>query len=187
MSASQLGRISQSRLLFPRRTGAVNARMVVFCAIVLLLIAWPFYSYLTARMNHGIRDRGDYKEVDLAQLGDFEFDQGTGTIANVPARFRALDGQKVLIRGKVFNPQPSEDGMVSFQIVSANADNRRPPHVQERVFGTVPASQFKQDLSANSYKALGTMHIVLKQGRYGEGETGVVEIFHIQAQSVQPD
>src|SRR5438270_7868178 len=75
----------------------VNWRMLVFAGVVLFLLGWPAYSFLSETLTHGIHDRGGYKEVNLKALGQFDFDPARATLADVPANYRALDGQKVLL------------------------------------------------------------------------------------------
>ena len=61
-------------------------------------------TYVSETISHGIHDRGGYKEVDLKALGFFEMDPSNATLKDVPPQYRALDGQKVLLKGEIFAP-----------------------------------------------------------------------------------
>src|SRR5215211_4536516 len=80
----------------------INLRMVVFGLIVLALVGVPLYWYLSVALTGGIRDAGNgYKDVDLMSMVMFPFDQKYGTIGDVPAKYRALDGQRVILTGEM--------------------------------------------------------------------------------------
>src|SRR5438552_3722537 len=85
----------------------VNLRIVFFAALILFLLGWPVYTFVSETLTHGIHDRGSYKEVDLKALGFFEMDPSSATAKDVPKQYRDLDGQKVLLRGEVFSPYES--------------------------------------------------------------------------------
>ena len=76
----------------------------------------------------------NYTLIDIRSLGNFPFDKETGTLNDIPARFRALDNQLVGIEGTalLYNNDSGPD----FQIVDWPKPPwpRTPPLVQERVF-----------------------------------------------------
>ena len=120
----------------PRRQPRFNVRLIVF----VLAISSPFVyivgSAFWSSMTGGISDRGAYKEVDLKLLGSFSFDAQAGTPDNVPAHYRALDGQKVLLKGYMYSPSSAGDKGNKFQFVYDvnKCCFNGPPLVQERVF-----------------------------------------------------
>src|SRR5918999_1535654 len=80
----------------------INIRMVVFGLIVLALVGVPAYWYLDVALSGGIRDAGNGdKLVDLYSMVTFPFDQKYGAIEDVPPKYRALDGQKVILTGEM--------------------------------------------------------------------------------------
>src|ERR1700733_1693738 len=115
----------------------INVRLIVFLAIV----AAPFVGFLYAFVNYngGIQHTRDGLLVDLKALGNFEFDQNDGTIANVPPKYRELDGKKVVLEGFMYS-RLSSVGTGNFEFVY-NVQKccfNGPPQVQERVFVMVP-------------------------------------------------
>ena len=56
-----------------------------------------------------------YREVDLKALGNFEFDPVSGTVADVPAQFRALDRRRVVIEGFI-HPRDGLEGRTEFEL-----------------------------------------------------------------------
>src|SRR5438067_13238224 len=96
--------MSNAAVTKPPLSERINFRAIIFAGVVLLLIGWPVYTYISETITHGIHDRGGYKEVDLKQMGFFEMDPSNASLKDVPPQFRALDGQKVLLKGEVFAP-----------------------------------------------------------------------------------
>src|SRR5918993_240852 len=79
-----------------------NFRMIGFALVVLLLVGYPMYVYVDSAVSGGIKEAGDgYKAVELQAMSSFLFDQNKGTIDDVPAKWRELDGQKVILEGKM--------------------------------------------------------------------------------------
>src|SRR5215472_6448799 len=93
----------------------INFRVIIFAAVVLFLLGWPVYTFLSESLTGGIHDRGTYKEVDLKAMGNFVFDENTGTVNDVPATYRKLDGQKVLLQGEIYDLQEAGPGIHDFQ------------------------------------------------------------------------
>src|SRR3954465_10069378 len=84
-----------------RLTGRINVRITLFATVVVLVAGWPVYSFVSESVTGGVHDRGSYKEVDLKAMGNFLIDRRDGALNDVPARYRSLDGQKVLLPGLV--------------------------------------------------------------------------------------
>jgi hypothetical protein len=58
----------------------INFRIIFFSLVVLFLVGAPAYIYLDSELSGGIKDRGDYLEVDLKAMSSFPFNQTAGTI-----------------------------------------------------------------------------------------------------------
>jgi len=159
----------------------INLRAIVFAVVVLFLLGWPVYTFLSEYLTHGIHDRGGYKEVDLKALGFFEMNATNATLKDVPAQYRALDGQKVLLRGEVFAPEQVAD-VTEFQLVYSIAKCcfNGPPKVQERVFTTVGQGKFKY-VGDGYYDAVGTLRVTMKKNPMN-GE--ITEVYRLEADSV---
>jgi hypothetical protein len=167
----------------------VNIRMLVFAGIVLFLLGWPIYTFLSETLTSGIHDRGSYKEVNLKALGQFGFEPRGGTIADVPSQYRALDGQKVLLEGEIWAPHEAGSEITRFELVYSiqKCCFGGPPLVQERVFCTVPNGKLQYNSSGGYHKVLGTLHVTLRRDKLEDGRLGpVVEVYHLDALSVEP-
>ena len=122
------------------RRGGVTPRLAIFLALVCLPFVWFGYIFLNETLTGGIHHRAKFAEVDLKRLGHFNFDETNGTLSDVPARFRDLDGQRVRLEGFMSVRNTSADHVSDFEFVY----NRTtccilgPPRVQERVFVNAP-------------------------------------------------
>lgn len=138
----------------------INIRMIVFVAVMLTLLGFPLYWFINEKVTGGIHQAGDYLEVNLKALGNFPFPQD-GTLADVPAKWRALDGKKVLLQGEVYCPNEAGDTMSRFELVYSiqACCFGGPPKVQERVFAQAPKEMRVPNLNYGFAKVYGTLHI----------------------------
>jgi len=83
----------------------------VFLAVVALLVGYPVYVYLDSVITGGIKDVGNgFKEVDLKAMSTFPFDQQNGAVQDIPEKWRALDGQKVVLYGEMWEAFDAANG-----------------------------------------------------------------------------
>ena len=161
----------------------INVRMIVFAALLLVLIGVPMYWYLDAAISGGVKDAGGgYKEVDLKAMSNFLFDQTNGTIDDVPAQFRALDGQKVILYGEMWQPTSAGNSIGSFELVYSIAKCcfSGPPQVQHFVKATVINGK-EVGYYDGLVKVTGTLHVDVKKG------AGKVErVYELDVESVDP-
>ncbi len=120
----------------PRRplSQRINFRMIAVAAIVLFLVGYPIYTYLDETVTGGVHNIGNgMKSVDLKALGNFPFDEKTSTIKDIPEKWRALDGQKVVLEGFMYAGTSAADNINNFQFVYnvAKCCFGGPPRVQE--------------------------------------------------------
>jgi hypothetical protein len=106
--------------------------------------------------------------VDLRALGDFELDPESGTLADVPARFRALDGRRVMVWGLVIPTDGANGSLKKLQVVSPRDgwSAHHPPRLQERIFGTVArgAPVCRQSPAHDDHLYVyGTLHVNVKR------------------------
>jgi hypothetical protein len=88
-----------------------NFRILMFAAILLAVVGYPFYVYLDGVLSGGVRDLGNgVKLVDLKTMSSFVFDQTSGTVNDVPEKWRALDGERVALEGEMVPPSMSAKG-----------------------------------------------------------------------------
>src|SRR5712672_1694409 len=95
----------------------INWRALLFVALLLSIVGTPAYVYLRAATSGGISQRGDLVEVDIYAMSNFEFDQIDGVTADVPKRYRDLDGKRVLLCGEMWVPRSAGDQVDSFDLV----------------------------------------------------------------------
>lgn len=165
----------------------INIRMVIFAVVVLFLLGWPIYTFVSASITHGIHSHGSYKEVDLKAMGQFEFDPIGGSLKDVPAQYRALDGQKLQLEGEIYDPSEAGD-ITHWQLVYSiqKCCFGGPPRVQERVFCSAPKGQsFHRGEGYN--RVTGILHVTIKQLKNPDGTLGPVqEVYHLDAEKVEP-
>jgi hypothetical protein len=95
----------------------INWRVGFFALLLLSIVGTPAYVYLKAATSGGVYCRGDLVEVDLFAMSNFEFDQIDGVTADVPKRYRDLDGKRVLLCGEMWVPRSAADRIDTFYLV----------------------------------------------------------------------
>jgi hypothetical protein len=161
----------------------INFRMVAFGLIVAALLGFPIYWYLSVALTGGIRERGDgWKEVDLMAMVTFPFDQKFGTIDDVPPKYRALDGQKVILTGEMVPMNSAAPDINSFSLVYSVAKccYNTEPQVQHFIHSTVINGK-EVPYYAGLVKVYGTLHVNVKKA---EGK--VDSVFQFDVENVEP-
>lgn len=163
------------------RRGLITVRTAIFLAIVSLPILWMGYIFIDEKLTGGIRQYPRYAEVDLKELGYFPIDAHDGTLADVPLRFRKLDGKRVLLIGFMYAGRSAANHVSSFEFVY----NRTIccfgafPLVQERVFVNVPNRDVPY--SDPMVKIQGTLHVNVVK------EAGLVQsVYTLDLERVDP-
>lgn len=161
----------------------INVRMIVFAAIVLVPLGFFTYWYLSVALTGGIRDAGNgYKEVELMSMVTFPFDQKYGTIEDVPKKYRALDGQKVILTGEMVPMQSAAPEINSFSLVYSVAKccYSGEPQVQHFIHSTVKGNE-EVPYYAGLVRAYGTLHVDVKK------TAGKVDsVFQFDVEKVEP-
>ena len=160
----------------------VNVRMVVFAAIVLALVSFPAYWYLSVALTGGIRDAGNgYKEVDLMSMVTFPFDQKYGRLEDVPEKYRNLNGQKVILTGEMVPMESAAPEINAFSLVYSVAKccYNTEPQVQHFIHSTVKGKQVPY--YGGLVKVYGTLHVNVKKA---EGK--VDSVFQFDVENVEP-
>jgi hypothetical protein len=164
-------------------TSKVNFRMLAFAGVLLLLIGYPIYVYFDSVVSGGIHDvGGGYKEVDLKAMSVFPFDQINGTIDDVPQKWRALDGKKVVVYGELWAEQSAGDNLTGFQLCYSIAKCcfSGPPQVQHFVDSRVTPGKEVQ-YYPNQVKVTGTLHVHVKRN-----DQKVTSVYQMDVDSVDP-
>lgn len=164
----------------PARSG-LNFRLIAFIAIVSAPFIWVAYGSVRYVLHGGIEDMGAYKKVDLKALGNFNFDSTNGTVNDVPALFRKLDGQKVMLEGFMWSPNASvrvKDFQFVYNIQKCCFNG--PPLVQERVFVHCPPGKSFPYIG-DYMQMVGTLHVDVKR------EDGVItSVYSMDVESGKP-
>ena len=163
----------------------INLRMIIFAGVLLVLIGFPIYTYIDSAVHGGVKNAGDHVEVDLKAMGNFPFDPVNGTVNDIPSKYRALDGKRVLLQGEVYDPYEAGDKMTQFQLVYSIAKCcfGGPPKVQERVFAYVPKNMEVENLTMRFARVTGTLHIGTRKPQ-GSNEIGT--LYTLDVEKVEP-
>jgi hypothetical protein len=164
----------------------INLRVLTFVAVLLFLLGWPVYTFLSETLTGGIHDRGGYKDVELKALGFFNFDPYEGALRDVPARYRALDGQKVRLTGLVVPRDEANEEITEFTLqystVSCCVGNSL-PLVQEKVYARAVLGRSLHMTRASYYHVFGTLHVTIKRA---PGNGLVEQVYQLDAESMTP-
>jgi hypothetical protein len=169
-----------------RAARLVNLRIPLFASIALLVVGWPVYSYVSEAWTGGIHDRGAYKEVDLKAMGYFRLDPYSPSIRDVPARYRRLDGQKVLLTGLIQPHAQAGENISEFTLVYSEVSccvGSGPPLVQEQVHSTARAGARLRYRKPGYYHVLGTLHVAV---RTDESNGVATEVYAMDVDSIEP-
>jgi hypothetical protein len=159
-----------------------NFRMIGFGLVVLLLLGYPMYVYVDSAVSGGIKETGEgYKAVELQAMSSFLFDQNNGTIDDVPAKWRALDGQKVILEGEMWQPMSAGDRLGSFELVYSISKccTTGPPQIQHFVHSKVVNGK-NVDYYSGLVRVRGTLHVDVKRA---EGK--VVSVYELDVEDVE--
>lgn len=160
----------------------INFRLIIFTGVMLVLVGYPAYLFVSDWVTGGVTRSGDYLAVNLKALGNFPFDAASGDLQDVPDKWRALDGKKVLLEGEVWAPNEAGDRMTRFELVYSIAKCcfGGPPKVQERVYVTVPADMKVPNLTNYFARVTGTLHVT---PRTEDGQ--VVELYTLELDRIE--
>jgi hypothetical protein len=162
-----------------------NFRMLAFIGIIAVLVGYPVYVLVDQQLSGGIKQAaGGYKDVNLKAMSTFEFDQANGTINDIPQKWRELDGQKVILRGEMWQPNGVADEVDRFELVYSIAKCcvTNAPQVQHFVHSTA-AKGATIKYYEGAVEARGTLHVKVVKDE-AAGKVGGVYFFDVE--SVQP-
>jgi hypothetical protein len=157
------------------------ARVGVVLALVLALVGYALKVTYESVIQGGVVSSGDHYEVDLKAMSNFEMDQVNGTVADIPERFRKLDGKKVVLEGEIA-PTGFEAGptVTRFSLCYSVAKCcfGGMPKVQHFVACSSPAGK---QINSNAVKVYGTLHVnVINTGG------ALSSVFQMDVERVEP-
>ncbi len=164
----------------------INWRVLVFIAVIILPIALLFFWWLSEFLSGGIHDYGAFKEVDLKAMSSFDMDQTNATMQDIPAKWRALEGQKILAVGEMWAPNYAGDSarLDYFQLVYSRTKCcfNGPPLAQHFVDGYVVKGKHVYNYEV-PVKVLGTLHVYVRK----DPTSGIIKsIYHVDVEKVTP-
>ncbi|MGA2233708.1 MAG: hypothetical protein ABSH22_22615 [Tepidisphaeraceae bacterium] len=162
----------------------INPRAAVLAGIALLFIGGPFYVWARGVIDGGIINEGDYFHVDLKAMSSFNLDQVNGTPNDVPARFRELEGKRVLLDGQMWAPTSAgSDSVNYFQLVYSitKCCFNGPPLAQHFVDANVVPGRVVYNYGQDPIHVWGTLHI-----RFRKEPGGVIKaVYEVDVDKVE--
>jgi hypothetical protein len=154
-----------------KRSIAKICLALALAAIALLALNWDSFS--------------TYQNGDLNAMGNYLFSPTGGTLSDVPARYRALDGRRVRIVGFMYDSS-STGKPTRFQLTARPPqESHGPPRVQDRVFANMPPGK-TADFVYGLAELTGTLHVKVKYDSTGEVVESLYELDVDQIGPLQP-
>jgi hypothetical protein len=127
-------------------------RLVVLCLLSVVMVSAALFGWCA--------NRARYQSLEMQTMGAFPFDDEHGTLQEIPAAVRALDGRRVSIRGFMM---PADNGIREFTIVPTQVlgDLNPPPRVAECVVAEMPTGKAIA-YTMGKLRVDGTFHVSIK-------------------------
>jgi hypothetical protein len=163
-----------------RRTNwGMILRVGLVVALVLALVGYAAKVTYESVIQGGVVNEGDYYKVELKAMSNFEMDKVTGTLADVPERFRNLDGE-VAPGGDEAGPKVTRFSLC-FSVAKCCFGG--PPKPQHFVICTAPNGKQVRTYVGESQtiQVFGTLHIkVINDGG------AVSSVYQMDVERVEP-
>lgn len=179
---------SSSPAAAPAATRGVNWSMVVrvglVSAVILGLVGYALKVTYESVIQGGVVSAGDHYKVELKQMSSFEMDQVSGTVADVPPRFRELDGKRVILEGEVAPTAEGADKIRSFLLCYSvqQCCFTGPPKAQHFVKCSSPTGRLVPNYyRSGTIRVSGTLHVkVIK-------DAGAIQsVFQLDLDRIEP-
>ena len=164
--------------------GGAIARIALFAMIVLVPVAALGYVYWDFQRSGGIKELADgTKLVDLKAMSTFSFDQENGTVEDVPEKFRALDGEKVLLEGEMVSTTSAAGRVAEFDLVYSISDccYSGAPQVQHFIKSTLAEGGTVPFYRGTPVQVRGTLRVDVQKS---DGK--VQSVYQLSVDDVQP-
>src|SRR4051794_14837469 len=107
----------EATLTRPPLTQRINWRLIIFLGVVGLMIGYPVYQFVHESITGGISSAGGgFTHVELKAMSGFLFDQSNGALNDIPEKWRALDGKKVILEGEIAPTREAGRDVSGFQL-----------------------------------------------------------------------
>jgi len=160
-------------------------RVGIVVAMILALVGYAVKVTYESVIKGGVVNEGDYYKVELKAMSNFEMDQRAGTLADIPQRFRELNGKKVLLEGEVAPiGDTAGDKVNRFTLCYsvARCCFGGPPKVQHFVACEVPGgNRVTNYVGGPPVKVFGTLHVnIVNDGG------AISRVFQMDVERVEP-
>lgn len=160
-------------------------RVGLIGGLVMALIGYALKVTYESVIQGGVVKSGDYYEVELKAMSNFDMDQQAGTVADVPKLFRDLNGKKVVLVGEVApvgNTAGDKVSRFTLCYSVAKCCFGGPPKVQHFVACRTPAGKpVTNYVGGPPIKVLGMLHVnVINEGG------AVSSVFQLDVERVEP-
>jgi hypothetical protein len=163
-------------------TQRINLRLIVFFAVVGTMIGYPVYQFVHEAATGGISNAGGgYTHVELKAMSGFLFDQTEGTINDIPAKWRELDGKKVVMEGEMWAANGAGQYVSSYQLCYSIAKCcfQGPPQVQHFVNSRAMEGK-KLEYASGLVRVKGVLHVKVRK------DAGKVQsVFEMDVESIE--
>lgn len=161
----------------------LNLRVLIFVGVIVAILGWIVYLAADTALSGGVKNRGEYFEVDLKAMSDFRFSQTEGTIDDVPKQWRDLNGKTVVLVGEIApTGQKALGDADQFDLVYSvqNCCFGGPPQIQHFVKVTVPRTATFQT-NGGAVRVKGTLKVNVTR----DPQTGTVNgVYSVLADGV---
>jgi hypothetical protein len=126
-----------------------------------------------------------YITVDFAQLTDFPLDPRDGTMGDIPASCRALDGKRVKMRGLLAVTIDTTDASHPSALLTTYArlrNEHEPPRVQWILFARAKPGMMTQLTDGDLLTVAGTLHVMPEHDVNGI----LTSVFRIDIDRLEP-
>jgi len=160
-------------------------RVGIISALVLSLVGYAMKVTYESVYKNGVVKDGDFYRVELKAMSNFEMDQRLGTVQDIPAPFRELDGKKVIFEGEVaatgmIAGAKTDELVVCYSVAKCCVSGAM--KVQHFVLCSPAAGRRVSSFGyGDAVKVYGTLHIKAKQ----DGGT-ITSIFQMDVDKVEP-
>jgi hypothetical protein len=170
-----------------RTNWSMILRVGVVSVLLLGLVGYAMKVTYESVILKGVVNKGDYFQVELKAMSNFDMDPRLGSVEDVGPEFRRLDGKKVLLVGQVaptgFSAGPKVDRFqICYSVATCCLSGT--PKAQHFVSCRAPAGKLLENYeSSTNVQVLGTLHIRVIKDKDGGS---ISSIFQMDVDRVEP-
>jgi hypothetical protein len=158
-------------------------RGAALLAAAIFVLVYPVYTFFDETITGGIHRQGDLMVVDLKAMSSFNMSQENVTTADIPKRYRDLDGKRVMLTGEMYVPYLAQGPLKNFTLVYSinQCCFNGPPLIQHLVEATVLPGHSAEYLSGAA-AVTGTLHVGVQTA-----EGRIVSVYRMDVEKVERD